>query len=69
MFYLTIASTSLIWIVLAIYYAEMRYKQGVWDGAFNHFLPHVRREMFAYDKHRAAAIFKSEGEELVVADK
>lgn len=45
---------------LLIWVRNMAYRHGVWDGAFNHFLPIVRREMLFYDAHRARAIFEAE---------
>jgi hypothetical protein len=39
--------------VVACHYA---YKSGVWDGAFNQFLPHVRLYMRDYDAQRAHEI-------------
>jgi hypothetical protein len=33
--------------------AHLRYKHGIWDGAFNQFLPHVQKAMREYDPHRA----------------
>ena len=37
---------------LLLYVAHVRYEHGIWDGAFNHFLPHVQKAMRAYDDHR-----------------
>ena len=39
----------------------MAYRQGIWDGAFNHFLPIVKREMLRYDERRAKMIFRIDG--------
>ena len=39
----------------------MNYRQGIWDGAFNHFLPVVKKEMLFYDRCRATKIFEDEG--------
>jgi hypothetical protein len=47
-------------LVLMIWVQSMAYRHGIWDGAFNHFLPVVRREMLYYDEHRAKMIFKAE---------
>lgn len=41
---------------LLIYSGHLRYKFGVWDGAFNQFLPHVQKAMREYDRDRAASI-------------
>jgi hypothetical protein len=35
---------------------RLRYKFGVWDGAFNQFLPRVQDAMREYDPHRASQI-------------
>lgn len=51
-------------LVVMIWTNRMAYRQGIWDGAFNHFLPHVRREMLYYDRHRAVVILKNEGIEI-----
>ena len=48
--------------ILMIWSNRIAYRQGIWDGAFNHFLPVVRKEMMFYDKHRAKIIFESEGQ-------
>lgn len=47
---------SACWAVFSIFMQQMAYRYGIWDGAFNQFLPKVRREMFFYDAHRAAKI-------------
>lgn len=52
---------AFIMLALMIWVRNMAYRHGIWDGAFNHFLPSVRREMFYYDKHRANKILKEEG--------
>ena len=38
------------------------YRCGIWDGAFNHFLPVVQREMLRYDSRRARQILDAEAE-------
>lgn len=38
----------------------MSYKYGIWEGAFNHFLPVVKKEMMYYDEHRAKQILDGE---------
>ena len=57
-FWLLVEASVAVWFT--VWYGEMRYKQGIWDGAFNHFLPAVRKEMYQYDSHRAAQILNSE---------
>lgn len=52
---------SFLWLVALVWVQRLAYRHGIWDGAFNHFLPVVRREMLFYDRHRAEAIFRSEG--------
>lgn len=47
-------------LILLIWIRNMAYRHGIWDGAFNHFLPIVRREMIFYDEHRAKIIFEAE---------
>ncbi|MFZ1008845.1 MAG: hypothetical protein WAN65_18545 [Candidatus Sulfotelmatobacter sp.] len=51
---------ALGFLVVLIWHGRMAYRHGIWDGAFNHFLPIVRREMLFYDKRRAEMIFESE---------
>ena len=46
-----------------IWCQNLAYRQGICDGAFNHFLPTVRQEMLRYDKWRAEKIFEKEGEQ------
>ncbi len=41
---------------MLIYSAHLRYRFGVWDGAFNQFLPRVRRYMREYDERKALEI-------------
>lgn len=45
---------------LMVWSRNMAYRHGIWDGAFNHFLPIVRREMLFYDERRAKIIFETE---------
>ena len=52
-----IPAISFAWLVLLIWTNRTSYRHGIWDGAFNQFLPHVRAEMFRYDRHRAEQIF------------
>ena len=56
-----LVAMSFGWLVTMIWVRNMAYRHGIWDGAFNHFLPIVRREMLFYDKRRAQAIFDREG--------
>lgn len=55
-----LVAASAGWLVLMIWMQRMAYRHGIWDGAFNHFLPIVRREMLFYDKRRAEQIFERE---------
>ena len=50
-----------VWLTLMIWTNRMNYRQGIWDGAFNHFLPVVKKEMLFYDRCRATKIFEDEG--------
>lgn len=47
-------------LALMIWTRNMAYRRGIWDGAFNHFLPVVRREMLFYNEPRAKAVFEAE---------
>ena len=47
-------------LALCIYLQRVSYRCGIWDGAFNHFLPVVRQEMLFYDQRRAEAIFEAD---------
>lgn len=49
-----------VWAVVCIFMQRMAYRHGIWDGAFNHFLPIVKREMYYYDEHRAKKILEDE---------
>lgn len=44
-----------------IYSCHLQYKFGVWDGAFNQFLPHVQKAMREYDERRATDILGPKG--------
>jgi hypothetical protein len=57
---LAILITSSIWTLILIHVSRISYHQGIWDGAFNHFLPVVRKQMLYYDEHRAQKIFEAE---------
>lgn len=43
-------------LILVIAASRSAYRGGVWDGAFNQFLPHVQKEMVWYDEHRSRGI-------------
>lgn len=58
---LIILIMAICWLVTLILVRHMAYRHGIWDGAFNHFLPIVQKEMLYYDKHRAKAILEKEG--------
>lgn len=51
---------AVFFLLLNIYLQRVSYRCGIWDGAFNHFLPIVRREMLFYDEHRAKKILETE---------
>ena len=48
------------WFIVLVCMNRVSYRHGIWDGAFNHFLPAVRKEMMFYDKFRAERIFEQE---------
>lgn len=48
------------WPITLFWHGRMAYRHGIWDGAFNHFLPIVKREMLFYDERRAKMIFEDE---------
>ena len=52
-----------VFLALMKWTNELNYRHGIWDGAFNHFLPVVRREMIYYDERRAKQIFGAEYDE------
>ncbi len=54
-----------VFVALLVYLQRVSYRCGIWDGAFNHFLPIVRREMLFYDERRAKQIFDKEDESSV----
>lgn len=51
-----------LFAALLAYLQRVSYRCGIWDGAFNHFLPVVRREMLFYDERRAKLILDKEDE-------
>lgn len=55
-------------LALIVWTNRMSYRHGIWDGAFNHFLPIVRREMRRYNAARAKAILEAEQIELENSD-
>ena len=54
------AVASLGWLVILVWVQRTAYRHGIWDGAFNHFLPIVQREMRFYDARRAEIILSQE---------
>lgn len=42
--------------VLSIVSQRLAYKHGIWDGAFNQFLPYVRSSILEYDERRGRKI-------------
>ena len=44
--------------VLSIISRHLAYKHGVWDGAFNQFIPYVRKSILEYDERRGAEILE-----------
>lgn len=61
-FYFALGVEAIIFIALTLYTNSICYKHGIWDGAFNHFLSYVQKQMRYYDPHRAAKIL-DEGKE------
>jgi hypothetical protein len=51
---------SVCWLITLVWVRNMAYRHGIWDGAFNQFLPIVQREMRWYAPHRAAEILGEE---------
>lgn len=52
-------SLMVITNVVLLYSSHLSYKHGIWDGAFNQFLPYVQRSIFEYDKYRAQLILNA----------
>ena len=46
-------------VVLMGYANRLAYRHGIWDGAFNHFLPVVRSAMRQYDDRRAEKVLRT----------
>lgn len=63
-----LAAVCFAWLLLLVWLNDMSYRHGIWDGAFNHFLPKVKKEMLFYDKNRAEKIFKEEKEIYGIAE-
>ncbi len=53
---------AVLFLILMHWTRTMAYNHGIWDGAFNHFLPHVRKQMLYYDERRAKEIFAAEAD-------
>jgi hypothetical protein len=49
---------SIAMLVLYVFASNLMYRRGVWDGAFNRFLPRVRNAMMEYDAERARKIIE-----------
>lgn len=50
---------GLVFALICVYCCNAAYRNGICDGAFNHFLPGVRAEMRVYDEHRAREILQN----------
>jgi hypothetical protein len=50
------AVVYVVTVVILIWHGQMRYRHGIWDGAFNQFLPHVQDAMREYDADRAEQV-------------
>jgi hypothetical protein len=48
-----------VMLLVMVYHSIVAYNQGVWDGAFNQFLPRVQKQMLIYDEERALRILGS----------
>lgn len=61
----------LFWLVSLIWQTHISYTHGIWDGAFNQFLPRVREEIMRYDPHRGKQILEKydAGDWISCADK
>lgn len=55
---------SFVALVASLYANRIAYKHGIWDGAFNQFIPHVRKAMFEYDPVVAQIILDEREERL-----
>jgi hypothetical protein len=49
-------AAAVAWLASLRWTAKVNYRYGVWDGAFNRFLPCVREHMRTYDPYLAAQI-------------
>ena len=52
-----------VFLALIVYLNRVNYRCGIWDGAFNHFLPIVQKEMRFYDARRASLILDKKDED------
>lgn len=55
-----LAVEAVLWLIVCLWMRGMAYRHGIWDGAFNHFLPIVKKEMLFYDERRAKEILSRE---------
>jgi hypothetical protein len=51
-----LAIVYVVTVVILIVHGRVLYRHGIWDGAFNQFLPHVQDAMREYDADRAEQI-------------
>ena len=56
---ITLHIISIVAIFAMLYANKLAYKHGIWDGAFNQFLPHVQSAMREYDKKLADEMLKN----------
>lgn len=59
---------SFVYLIILVWHGRMSYRHGIWDGAFNHFLPIVKEEMMRYDSFRTKRIFEAEDAELMIKE-
>ncbi len=57
---------NVLWLIVSIWMRNIAYRHGIWDGAFNHFLPFVREQMKYYDEDRAKRILKADDANLTL---
>ncbi len=62
-----LVAEACVFFVLIFYLNRVNYRCGIWDGAFNHFLPVVQKEMLLYDEHRARKILDAEAAVFALA--
>lgn len=53
------AVVYVVTVVILLWHGEQRYRFGIWDGAFNQFLPRVQEAMREYDADRAERLLAS----------